>query len=257
MALVEVGQQDLATIEEAARLDLNPAAVYLAGLAPSSRDTMRRALNVVARILGGDAADYLTIPWARLRFQHTAAIRAELATRYSHATANRILSALRGVLKAAWKLGQMSAEEYHTAAAVDRVIGESVPAGRSVASGELSALLNTCRQDVAGIRDAAIIAVLYACGLRRAELVKLDRAHFEATADGGRLMVQGKRNKQRYVPLVEGAARALADWLAVRGDGDGPLFVVVGNRNRGGRMTTQAVYAMLKTRATAAGVASL
>lgn len=258
MALVEVGQHDLATIEEATRLDLNPAAVYLAGLAPSSRDTMRRALDTIALILSpNNPTSYLGVPWAQLRFQHTAAIRAELATRYSHTTANRILSALRGVLKAAWKLGLMSAEEYHTAAAVDRVIGESVPAGRSVASGELSALLNTCRQDVAGIRDAAIIAVLYACGLRRAELAALDLAHFEHTPDGGRLLVHGKRNKQRYVPLVDGAARALADWLAVRGDGAGPLFVVVGNRNRGGRMTTQAVYAMLKARAAAAGIPAM
>ena len=82
-SLVEVRQHDV-TISGAARLDGNPAAVYLAGLAPSSRDTMRRALDIIARIVGGDAADYLAVPWERLRFQHTAAIRSELATRYSH-----------------------------------------------------------------------------------------------------------------------------------------------------------------------------
>lgn len=252
--LVEVRQHDV-TISDAARLDRNPAAVYLAGLAPSSRDTMRRGLDVITGILGG--GDCMAVPWERLRFQHTAAIRSELATRYSHTTANRMLSALRGVLKAAWKLGMMTADEYHTAASVERVIGETVPAGRSVPSGELAALLNTCRQDAAGIRDAAVIAMLYACGLRRAELVNLDLVHYEHTEGGGRLLVHGKRNKQRYVPIVDGAARALADWLAVRGDAAGPLFHVVGNRNRGGRMTTQAIYAMLKARATAAGIATL
>jgi site-specific recombinase XerD len=259
-SLVEVERHDLITIESG-RLDRNPAAVYLAGLAPSSRDTMRRALNVIARMVGGDAADYLGIPWQQLHFQHTAAIRSELATRYSHTTANRMLSALRGVLKAAWKLGQMTADEYQTVASIEHVIGETVPAGRSVPSGELAALLNTCGQDAAGIRDAAIVAVLYGCGLRRAELVNLDLAHYERQSGllstGSRLLVHGKRNKQRYVPILDGAARALADWLAVRGDAAGPLFQVVGNRNRGGRMTTQAVYAMLKARATAAGVASL
>lgn len=254
--LVEVRQQELITIE-GGRLDRNPAVVYLAGLAPSSRDTMRRALDITARIIGGDAADCMAVPWERLRFQHTAAIRSELATRYSHTTANRMLSALRGVLKAAWKLGMMTADEYQTAASIERVIGETVPAGRSVPSGELAALLNTCRQDAAGIRDAAVIAMLYACGLRRAELVNLDLVHYEQAESGGRLLVHGKRNKQRYVPIVEGAARALADWLAVRGDAAGPLFHVVGNRNRGGRMTTQAIYAMLKARATAAGIATL
>lgn len=254
MDLVVVGQHDLATTGPA-QLDRNPAAVYLAGLAPSSRDTMRRALDIIGRIVG--AADCMAVPWERLRFQHTAAIRAQLAGRYSHTTANLMLSAMRGVLKAAWKLGMMSADEYQTAASVERVIGETVPAGRSIPSGELAALLNTCAQDAAGIRDAAVIAVLYACGLRRAELVNLDLAHYERSPDGGRLLVHGKRNKQRYVPVVDGAARALGDWLAVRGDEPGPLFHVVGNRNRGGRMTTQAVYAMLKARATAAGIATL
>lgn len=257
-SLIEVGQQDLATIEGAGRLDFNPAAVYLAGLAPSSRETMGRALNVIAGIVAPEsAADYMGLPWAQLRFQHTAAIRSELATRYSHTTANLMLSALRGVLRAAWKLGMMTADEYQTAASVERVIGETVPAGRAVPSGELAALLNTCEQDAAGIRDAAIIAVLYACGLRRAELVNLDLSHYEHDADSGRLLVHGKRNKQRYVPVVNGAARALADWLALRGDAPGPLFLVVGNRNRGGRMTTQAVYAMLRTRATAAGIPAM
>lgn len=257
MDLVVVGQHDLATVGPA-QLDRNPAAVYLAGLSPSSRDTMRRALDVIARVLTpNDPADYSVVPWHLLRFQHTTAIRSQLAERYSHTTANRMLSALRGVLKAAWKLGLMTADDYQTAASMGRVIGETVPAGRSVPSGELAALLNTCQQDTAGIRDAAIIAVLYACGLRRAELVGLDLGHYERTEGGGRLLVHGKRNKQRYVPIVDGAARALADWLAVRGDAAGPLFHVIGNRNRGGRMTTQAIYAMLKARATAAGIATL
>lgn len=256
-SLVVVGQQGLGTLDGTARIDRNPAAVYLAGLSPSSRNTMRHALNVIARLLAGEDANLTTIPWQSLRFQHAAAIRSELATRYSHTTANRILSALRGVLKAAWKLGLMTADEYQTAASIERVKGETVPAGRSVPSGELAALLNTCEQDATGIRDAAIISVLYACGLRRAELVQLDLSHYERTPEGGRLLVHGKRNKQRFVPVVEGAARALADWLAVRGDEPGALFHVVGNRNRGGRMTTQAIYAMLKSRATVAGIPSM
>ena len=250
MSLVVVEPHDLSTVDDAARLDRNPAAVYLAGLSPSSRATMRHALNVIAHTLAGDAADFTAIPWHKLRFQHTAAIRSELAARYSHTTANWMLSALRGVLKAAWKLGLMTSDDYQTAASIGRVKGETVPAGRSVPSGELVALLNTCEQDAIGIRDAAIIAVLYACGLRRAELVNLDLAHYEQASHGGQLLVHGKRNKQRHVPVVEGAARALADWLAVRGDEPGALFHAVGNRNRGGRMTTQAIYDMLKARDT-------
>ncbi len=258
----------LVTAEAVAeRLDTNAAAVYLAGLRPSTRKTMQRALNTIARLLATprDAERpeewsedaFLSVPWARMRFQHTAAVRAALAERYAPATANLHLSALRGVLRTAWRLGQMTAEDFQRAADLGAVKGERLPAGRAVASGELAALLATCGQDIGGIRDAAIIAVLYAGGLRRAELAGLDLAHYETTAEGARLVVLGKGNKQRSVPLAGGAARALGDWLAVRGDAPGALFHVIGNRNRGGRMTTQAVYAMLRARASAAGVASL
>lgn len=255
--LVTTIDHELTTIG-AARLDTNPAAVYLATLSPRSADTMRRALVIVARMLtGDDAADYLAVPWARLRFQHTAAIRAQLAQHYSHTTTNRILAAVRGVLRAARDLGQMTGDDYAGAVAFKRVRGETVPAGRAVASGELAALLGACGADIGGIRDAAIIALMYAGGLRRAEVVDLDRAHYARDDDGGRLTVKGKGNKERLVPVTNGAARLLADWLAVRGDDDGPLFQVIGHRNHGGRMTTQAVYAMLRARAAAAGVASL
>src|SRR6266545_7664733 len=81
-------------------LDQNPAAVYLAQLAPGSRRTMRAALNTIARIVTKDEdANALTIPWQALRYQHTALIRRELAGQYAPATANKHLAALRRTLK--------------------------------------------------------------------------------------------------------------------------------------------------------------
>ena len=240
---------------QSGRIDQHPAAVYLAGLSPSSRETMAQALDIIARIVAGDSADRFTIPWAAIRFQHAAAIRAELAERYSHATANKMLSALRGALKAAWKLGLMSAEDFHAAASVDRVRGESVPAGREVPTGELVALLDTCEQNVLGVRDAAILSVLYGCGLRRGEVVNLGLSDYDA--ESGRLVVSGKGNKKRFVPVVNGTAAALGDWLNVRGDDPGPLFWGTGNRNRRGKLTTQAIYKMLSERAGVAKVKRL
>jgi site-specific recombinase XerD len=237
-------------------LDQNPAAVYLAGLAPRSRRTMGDGLTIIARIVtGDDDADYLSIPWHGLRFQHTAAIRSQLAERYAYSTANRILSAMRGVLRAAWKLGMMGADDFHTAASVANVKGETIPAGRHVPLGEVTALLNGCDQTMGGIRDAAIISLLYAGGLRRAELVALDLVDYDQAA--GSLKVKGKGSKTRLVPVVNGAASALADWLAVRGDAPGALFTGTGNRQRGGRLTTQAIYNLLTARAAAAGIAKL
>jgi hypothetical protein len=79
--------------------DRHPALVYLASLGPGTRRTMRQSLDVVAATLTGGRADHLTLPWHRLRYQHTAAVRAALAERYKPGTANKVLAAVRGTLE--------------------------------------------------------------------------------------------------------------------------------------------------------------
>src|SRR5512139_1758623 len=96
-------------------LDQHPAAVYLARLAPGSRRTMTDALDRIAGMLTGDRCDRKTLRWDAVRYQHSQAVRSKLADMYEPATANKMLSALRGVLKEAWRLGQVSAEDYHRA----------------------------------------------------------------------------------------------------------------------------------------------
>lgn len=253
---------ELQTTQQAAvtavngRADENPALVYLASLSPGSRRTMGGALDTIARLLTSDeTATAVNVPWERVQYQHAAAIRAALAERYSHATANRMLSALRSVLKAAWRLGLITAEQYQQAAAVENVKGETIPAGRAIASGEIAALMATCDGSKMGARDAAVLGLLYGCGLRRAEIVRLDLADFDREAAA--LVIHGKGNKQRLIPVVNGARRALAAWLELRGDEPGPLFTGTGGNNQDGRLTTQAIYDMLKKRQQAAGLASL
>jgi site-specific recombinase XerD len=241
---------DLATLDRRA-LDENPAAVYLADLAPSSRRTMLSALDTMASLLA-EGSDAYTCPWSRIRFQHVQALRSMLAERYAPATANRYLSTLRGTLREAWRLGQITAEEYQRATDVKAVTGERLPAGRSITPGELQVLLETCADDqtAAGARDAAIVALLYSRGLRRAELVGLDVDDYDR--ERGSLRVLGKRNKERLAYIVQDTAAALADWLAFRGDVPGPLFWPIrkgGELQVGRRLTTRAVYHILQKRA--------
>jgi len=235
--------------------DRNPALVYLAGLAPGSRRTMRQVLDVIAD-MGQPGADAESFPWGALRYAHTQALHSALAARYDAATANKALSALRGTLKAAWRLGQMTADEYMAAADVQNIKADrpDQAAGRALSLGEVMALVASCADGTpAGARDAAILGVAYACGLRRAEIVGLDLADYT----DGTLTVKGKRNKTRTVPVTNGAYAALADWLAVRGNGAGPLFWHVGKGGRlvNRRLTTQAIYTILADRAQAANVA--
>lgn len=256
-AIATAQPQSLTTCDP---IDRNPAAVYLAGLAQGSRRTMREALDTIARVLTGEA-DALALNWAALRFQHTAAIRSQLAERYAPATANRMIAALRGVLKAAWRLSLMSAEDYQRAADVRGVAGSTLPAGRALTAGEIAALLDACAADdsPAGVRDGAIIALLRAGGLRRAELCALTLADYNPEA--GTLIVNGKGQKQREVPIANGTAEAVADWLSIRGAEPGPLFCRI---NKGGRLLpsqqkidSKSIYVMLQKRAEQAGIANL
>lgn len=247
---------DLVTLQSLA-LDRNPAAVYLASLeSDDSRRTMRTALDIIAGMLA-QGSDAFTFPWPHVRFQHATALRSKLSEEYAPASANKMLSALRGVLGAVFDLELMGAEDYQRAVKVKGVKGETLPAGRSIPPGELAALMDACANDqsVSGARDAAIVAILYSCGLRRGELVKLNLEDYDR--DAGTLVVRGKRNKQRLAHVVEGAAAALADWLAIRGHEQGALFWAIrrgGHLQRGQRLTMQAVYHILQKRAESAGV---
>ena len=143
---VEVEVRNLVSVR-ALPPDRQPARVYLARLGEGSRRTMRTALETLAALLTGHRCDADTLDWARLRYQHTAALRAVLLERYQPATANKHLAALRGVLREAWQLGQMTAEDYHRAVNVRVVKATTLPRGRALTRGELSRLFHVCRDD--------------------------------------------------------------------------------------------------------------
>jgi integrase/recombinase XerD len=243
--------------EMAGTLDNNPAAAYLAGLSsPASRKTMLQCLNRIANHLTSGQHDAFSFTWWELRRVHTLAIRAALQQEdLKAATVNKHLCALRGVMREAWRLGLMSSDDHARAADLPAVTGETIPAGRELSSGEIAALMQNCQgRKPADVRDAAIIGILYSCGLRRAEVVALDLSSYDA--ESGRLVVHGKRNKERLVYVVNGAAAALGDWLELRGDQDGPLFQPI---NKGGvittrRLSTQSIYNMLARRGRDAGI---
>jgi integrase/recombinase XerD len=239
-------------------LTLHPAAVYLSGLTAGSRRTMQKALNAIARLLTADEYDALSLDWSKLRYQHTAAIRAVLMAEYAPATVNRMLCALRRVLKEAFRLGLMSADDYAHAVDIKCVRGDSALRGRLLKTSEIAALLSDCKQsqDGIGVRDAALIAILSGSGLRRAEVVALDLGDYQSE-DGSLQVRKGKGGKFRTVYLPAGAVAALDAWLNLRGNAAGALICPV---RRGGhvhilRMTDQAVMVILQKRAKSSGVA--
>lgn len=247
---------------DAHALARNPCVAYLTRLqSDGSRKVQLAALKQIARVALGVVVahaeiDPFAMEWHTLRYVHTNEIAARVAKRYAPATANRLYAALRGVLKECWRLELVSAEDYHRAIDFANVRGKGLPAGRDLERGEVAALLRTCAGGrVIDVRDEAIIAVLYLCGIRRAELVALDAGDYNAKA--GKITVRhGKGNKARTVYIGDSGLASMARWLTARGAHAGALFPPVDRHGnmRDKRLTAHGVYAILRARATKAGI---
>lgn len=232
---VPAAEQRLPAIAEAPATD--PYHVYLDSLASAeSRRTMRGCLDRIARVLTGDeAVTGAGMPWHLLRYEHTVRIRTVLTEQgWSPAYVNKHLVALRRVLKEAWRLGQISAEEYARAADLAPVTHTRLPTGQHVPPEVVGAALSACDDSPAGLRDAALIATLYSTGCRRAEIAGLSLTDYDPAARS--LRVRGKRDKERMVYLTGDAIGLLERWLAIRGRTAGALFCPI---SRAGRLRTR------------------
>jgi integrase/recombinase XerC len=98
-----------------------------------------------------------------------------------------------------------------------------VAAAKRVADPDIAA--GDGREPWVHARDAAVLALLYGCGLRIAEALGLKRADFGARDS---LTVTGKGRKERMVPLIPQVGKLIADYVALCPydlPDDGPLFV--------------------------------
>lgn len=126
---------------------------------------------------------------------------------------------------------------------------------KTMSEGQVEALLAT--PDVStplGLRDRAMIELMYASGLRVSELVTLKS--IEVGMNEGVLRVTGKGSKTRLVPFGEEAGAWMARYLAdarsqiLQGQIDDALFVTA----RGGPMTRQMFWTLIKKYALQAGI---
>ncbi len=242
--------------------DRNPTLVYLSRLGTGSRAPLRRCLDRIASmVVGSDQVPAHHFPWWRLRYQHTQAVRAALLeSGYKPSTINQHLAAMRGVLQECWRLGFIDADIHSRATDLQAVRAETLPAGREIPKGEILALFEAAAKHAGAAqaaRDAAMLALLYAGGLRRSEVVALQLEAYNGET-GEVKVIQGKGRKDRIAWLTKGGRDAMGAWLEQRGDWPGPLICPI---TKGGviqqrAMSPTAVYKRARFLANRARIAN-
>jgi integrase/recombinase XerD len=122
--------------------------------------------------------------------------------------------------------------------------------------GEVEKLLSQPHgTEPAALRDRALLEVMYACGLRASEAIGLEL--MDVDVEEGVLRARGKGSKERVVPIGQAALRAVRIYLErgrpklVKGAPEVHLFV----NFRGGHLTRQGLYKIVRRHAQTAGLA--
>lgn len=201
----------------------NPVELYLSSLGSRrSSITMQNCIKNIARVLGHE--NYELIDWSKLRTSHWTLIKKHLTARnFSGATVNLYLNAFKAVAKAAWSQDYLPQSAYLKIQAIKAVKYQRLPKGRSLNAKECRALLNACEDGTkAGVRDKAIFALMFGCGLRRAEVVSLKMSNWDCSRRSFTFI--GKGNKERIVFLPKTLDSVIDKCVEVRGVGQEVFF---------------------------------
>ncbi len=178
------------------------------------------------------------------------------------ATVNAYLSALKGVAGEAWMLKLMDVESYQHIRAVRQVRGSALPRGRALQREEIRELFAVCEADtgsITGVRDAALLAIILGCGLRRSEAVAPELWKILSLL-AGHLKMTWKRQQGTAGLCLPDSALAAAAVLGGAGSGGRHRAAAVPRALRRHdvvtecRLTDQAVYHILQVRQRQAGL---
>ena len=242
----------------------NPLLQYLARLAPSSQLTLRYVLQDAADRLGFADTDIRDVPWHQLQAAHLTALVAALRQDgYAPNTSSLYVNAIRGVVNEAWRLELVEHDHLLRIREVKATAGTRLGNGRNLKRTLIRDLMEACAADPRpqGLRDAAVIAVLYGSGMRKSESVNLDLGQIDFAERSLRVIGKGNRELVKYAPGW--AFDKLQAWLAFRrsqlpaGQVDDEFLF---NRIRRGahitreRLTKHAIYYIARQRGQQVGV---
>lgn len=244
----------------------NPVELWLRRRKPgASRIGAAGHANAAARHLG--YADYHVCPWHTLTYTDIAALRASLLAlveddTYVPATANHYLMAAKGIMAEVWRLGVETKAGYLDADTLALIESEPLIPGRRrrrprrvLTDAEAVTLLAHCAADLTprGARDAALVAVALACGLRASEHAALQIDDYDR--EGRRLRVPQIKveisQDDVWLPFGPPASDYLDRWLAWRGAEPGVIFTRLERGGLGliGEMRPESITIIIKERA--------
>lgn len=220
------------------------------GLARNTLESYRRDLEQFAAWLG--RAHHLNLLDAG-QSDLLAYLSHRFAAHVKATTSSRLLSSLRRFYR--YQLRQGKIQKDPTLQIEMPKLPRSLP--KSLSEADVEALLNApCVGESLGLRDRAMLETLYATGLRVSELVTLPLQGL--SLEMGVVRVMGKGSKERLVPLGAEAVDWLQRYLLearpvlLAGKPDAAVFVT----QRGGAMTRQAFWYLIKRYAAQAGLSS-
>ena len=217
------------------------------GLSANTLESYRRDLDKLA---GHLTAQGISLP-AASREALLEYLALEMKAGRSSRSIARYLSAFRQYYR--WAVRERLLTEDPTALIESPRLGRSLP--KALSEKEVEALLAAPLLDQPlGLRDRAMLELMYATGLRVSELTGLQLVNL--SLNQGLVRVLGKGNKERLVPLGEEAERWLTRYLAearpglLKGRVADEVFVTA----RGGGMTRQSFWHRIKRHAQVAGI---
>lgn len=171
----------------------------------------------------------------------------------SAASMNREVSSLRALFRWLLRTGAIERDVVHPISSLrtSRRLPAFVPESR------MSGIVSGCdpqSEDFSEVRNALIILLLYACGLRLAELVGIDRDDF--SADYTSLRIRGKGDKERVVPILESVREKILHYIGlierqnICNSKEKALFLT----HKGKRISRTAVYRTVEEELAKAGV---
>lgn len=157
-------------------------------------------------------------------------------------TIARLLASLRQFFL--WQIGNEGRQDNPCEDIKSPKTIQSLP--KTLSESDINRLLDTPDSSLLGLRDKAMLEIMYACGLRVSELVNLSLEQLNMNA--GWLQITGKGNKTRLIPMGEYAQNALASYLQYRGE------LLIGKSDcqavflteQGGYMTRHNFWHMIK-----------